>query len=610
MVSTPKQTTSTSSVEPWSGSKEYLLDQYSKANDLFNSGAPKPYQGSTIANQSQATKDALSNTEALARNGDTSALTNATNAVNSVMTQNGNNQANQTLSQLQGNTSLGTNPAAAIAQQIGSGQTAQAPGQYNQNWQNPATAQAANAGQYTNGATSAAQNLANYNNSAIPQAANYGSYENAAGGLQAQQANTLASNGNPAMDYLKQTASGANIGKNPYLDSMVATQQGKISDQLRNITNPGIDSTAASLGRMGSAAYASQRNSADSTAASQMAKVATDMYGAQFNQDQQNQMAAAGQYGSMYNSDQQNQLNANANLAQTNQAQQQSRQAGTALYGDMQNQQNQQRLAGNQNWANQNDSQQQIRNAGTSMYGDLANSQQTQNQNANNSANAQFNANRDYQMAGLNLSNSAYQSNIANMLGLNDQRMNAANSQLSNQSNVNGQKLAAAGQAANAYQNQYLPSSQLAGVGAAKDDRASLELQAQVNAWDRNQQQPIQNISNFVNLLNGGGYNTTTSQTPVYSNTAGQVMGGLSSLAGLFALCDATTKILHKVVGEMPLTNGDTLNIYEFSYCDDPDQKIWVGPVAQSVEAANANAVVEFNGKKHIKIEELIRSAA
>lgn len=606
MTSTPKETTT--KVEPWNGAKPYLLDQYKKANDLFNAGAPKPYDGKTLADQSSATLDAQKQAEAIARNGTgAGVLNNASNALNSVLTQNGNSQANQTLSQLQQNTSLGTNPAAAIAQQIGSGNTAQAPGTYNQNWQNPATAQAANAGNYTNNATSAAQNLANYNNSAIPQAQNYGNYQNAASGLQTQQAQQLQNSNNPAMDYLKQTASGANIGKNPYLDSMVGQQQDNIANRLKSVTNPGIDSQAASLGRMGSAAYATQRNNAENTAANEMAKVATDMYGAQYNSDMQNQMSAAGQYGNFANQDVANRMNANQALSQTDNNQQSQRLAGTQLLGNLNDSQNQQRLAGNQNWANQNDAQQQIRNAGTSMYGDLANSQQTQNQNAANSMNNQFNANRDYQMAGLNLSNNAYQQSIQNMLGLNDQKMNAANSQLSQQNAMNGQKLQASGMAGDNYMNNYLPSQQLAGIGAQKDQRSDLELQSAINAWDRKEQQPIQNIQNMINMLNGGGYSNTT--TPVYSNTAGQVMGGLSSLAGLFALCDATTKILHKVVGEMPLTNGDTLNIYEFSYCDDPDQKIWVGPVAQEVEA-KTGAVVEFNGKKHIKIEELIRSAA
>lgn len=670
MGSTPKETTS--KVEPWSGAQPYILDQYKQMNDLIKNGNPKPYDGKTIADQSKATLDAQKQTEALARNGTgTSVLNNATNALNGVLTQNGNSQANQTLSQLQNPTALKPNPADKTIANIANGKTPTAPGQFNQNFQNPALAQAAgnanytnqagqNASQlqnynnsaigniqsmlgYTNPAAQQAQNLGNFQNSAVGQAQNYNQFTNAASGLQTQQAQQLQNSNNEAMGFLRDTASGANMGKNTALDAMVSNQQDAIASKLKNVTNPGIDSQAASMGRMGSAAFASQRNNAENTAASEMAKTATDMYANQFNVDRQNQMSAANQYGQFQNQDTQNRMNANANLSQTSQAQQQSRQAGTGLFGDLQNSQNQQqlagtqlygqmsqdqqnsrlnaasqlgalndsqqqaRLAGNQNWANINDSQQSQRLAGQQIYGSMAQDAQNSNQNAANSMNNQFNAANQYQMQGLNLQSNNYQNNIANMLGMNDQRMQAANSQLNNQNTVNGQKLNAAGMAGDVYGQNYLPQQYLAGVGGQQDQRADLELQSKINAWDRAQQQPFTNIQNFSNLLNGGGFSNTT--TPVYSNTAGQVMGGLSSLAGLFALCDATTKVLHKVVGEMPLTNGETLSIYEFSYCADPDQKIWVGPVAQEVESKTA-AVIEFNGKKHIKIDELMGVAA
>lgn len=218
MASTPKQTTTTTSTEPWSGSKQYLLEQYANLDKLYKDGAPKAYEGSLIADQSQATKDALAQAEATARNGNTSTLTNATNAVNSVMNGTGNQQAQNTYSQLQGQTGFAANPTNNMASQIANGQFA--------------------SGKKSN---------------------------------------------NPAMSYLQQTASGANIGNNPYLSQMVSNQQDQIANKLKNVTNPGIDSQAASLGRMGSGAFASQRNNAQTTAANEMAKVATDMYGNQYN---------------------------------------------------------------------------------------------------------------------------------------------------------------------------------------------------------------------------------------------------------------------------------------------------------------------------------------
>ncbi|MCZ4089073.1 hypothetical protein [Sinorhizobium psoraleae] len=288
------------------------------------------------------------------------------------------------------------------------------------------------------------------------------------------------------------------------------------------------------------------------------------MYGNQYNQDVQNQMSAAGQYGNFANQDVANRLNANQALASTDAQQQQLRQAGTQLYGN------------------------------------LADSQQSQRQNA-------LNSNRDFQLQGLNLQSGNYQNNIANMLASNDQRMNAANAANSQQNALNTQKLNAASMAGDTYQNQYLPQQQLANVGAARDDRAALELQAEINKWDRSQQQPIQNVANFVNLLNGGGYSNTT--TPVYSNSASQAIGGLSALAGLFSLCDVREKILHIRLPDMPLTNGEFLEVWVFSYKDDPEQKIYSGPIAQEVEA-KTGAVVEINDRKHIDIEAFMKEVA
>lgn len=108
-----------------------------------------------------------------------SVLQNAVGGVNSVLNSTVNGQAANTLSSIQNS----TNPTDSIAAMIASGQSGKAPGQYNQNYSNPA----------------------------LSQASGYGNYTNAAGGLQAAQANNLASTNNPAMDYLKQTASGANI---------------------------------------------------------------------------------------------------------------------------------------------------------------------------------------------------------------------------------------------------------------------------------------------------------------------------------------------------------------------------------------------------------------
>ncbi|WP_455918665.1 hypothetical protein [Ensifer canadensis] len=594
MTSTPKQ--QVSKVEPWDGAKGYLTQSYADFDKLIKAGAPKQYEGSTVANQSSATIDALNGTENLARNGDTSALTNATNAVNSVMNQGGNTQANQTLSQLQNAPNFGVNGTDAIAQNIAKGSTT------GQDYTNGAGSAANNLQNYSNDAISGFQGMANYLNPALAQSQGYGNYTNAAAGLQTNQANSLAQGNNPAMDYLKATASGQNIGNNPYLDRMVSNQQDQIANKLKNVTNPGIDSQAAAMGRMGSGAYASMRNNAESTAANEMSKVATDMYGNQFNQDTANQLSAAQQYGNFSNQDVSNRLNANQALSQTDQAQQQQRLAGTQLYGNLADAQQSQRFNANQALSSAYDSQQNARLGANQNYASILDSQQNARQNA-------LNSNRDFQMQGANLASNNYQNNIANMLSGNTQRLNAANSANDQQNNVNNQKLNAANMAGQTYQNQYMPYQQLAGVGDARDTRSQDVLNANISKWDYDQQKDLQNIGNFVNLLNSGQYSNTS--TPVYSNKAGQVLGGLSSLAGLFALCDRRTKHLQYVVGAMPLKNGEEINIWAFTYKDDPEQKLWFGPVAQDLEAqSDAETVVEIDGLKHINVEAMLSEVA
>ena len=592
MVSTPKSTTQ--KVEPWDGAKGYLLDQYANMDKLIKEGAPKQWQGSTVADQSKASVDALNGTENLARNGNTSALTNATNAVNRVMNQGTNTQANSTLSQLQKPMNFGTNPTDAIAKSIANGTTA------GQDYTNAAAGTAAGLQNYQNSAIPQFQGMASYLNPALAQSQNLGGYTNAAAGLQTDQANSLASSNNPAMAYLQQTASGANVGKNPYLDQMVSNQQNQIADKLKNITNPGIDSQAAAMGRMGSGAYARQRNTAEGTAANEMAKVATDLYGNQYNQDVQNQMSAAGQFGNFANQDVANRMNANQALSQTDSQQQQQRLAGTSLYGDLANSQQTQRLNAANSLSSANDSQHNANLAANQNYASILDSQQAARQNATNS-------NRDFQMAGANLASNNYQSSIANMLGANTQRLNAANSANSQQNAVAGQQLQAASMAGQTYANQYMPSQQLAAVGEQRDTRAQDVLNAQIAKWDYDQQLPMTQIANFSNLLNGGGYSNTT--TPVYSNTGGQVLGALSSLAGLFALCDVRTKVLHSLVGYMPLLSGEKLAIYEFSYKDDPETR-WFGPIAQEVEEKTAETVIDVDGIKVINVASMIKEAA
>lgn len=508
MGGAPKETTT--KTEPWDGAKPYLNKYYAQADKMFDKGMPQYYQGSTVADQSKATTDALKQQEAIARSGQgTAGLTNAQSAVANIAGGNAfSSKPNDTLNKLQDGISMGTNPAAAM---IG-----QAPG-----------SSTINAGM-------------NFSNPGVDAT------KSAMGGINTNYTN-------PALANVAEMASGANIGKNPYLDAMVATQQGKIADQLKNVTLPGMSSQANMLGRSGSNAFAHQVNNATGTAAEQMAKVATDMYGNQYNTDTERMLAANQQLGNYSNTQQDLRNNASSLALQ-----------GAGQLG-------QQSLA-------ENDAR----------------------MNAANAANAQH-------QFDTGMKNDIYQSGVTNNLNNANLQMNAANSQAGNQNAQANTQLGAAGMAGDVYGYNYLPSERLGQVGALQDARSQDVLNANIQRHDFQQTQPIRNVADMINMVNGGGYNNTT--TPVYNNTGSQIMGGLGSLVTLLSMCDIRTKKVIRQIGFMPVADGSTIPMYEFTYNNDPDQKTWIGPMAQEVEEVLPDAVVEVGGIKHIIIDTFVEAA-
>ncbi|OCJ61198.1 hypothetical protein A6U96_13995 [Agrobacterium tumefaciens] len=254
-----KTTTQTQTNEPWKPIAGDVEWAYKEAVQQVKDGKPFQWAGSTIADQSAATQNALAQMEALAGSGANSGvLQNSINTANNIMGGSGTNaQANNTLAQLMQGLSLGNNAAASgMANQAN---TVAASGMPSKNTYNDLMSSAAN---------------------------------------------------NPALANLSAMASGQNIGKNPYLDQMVSNQQDQIANKLKNTINPGIASAATAAGRQGSGAFAQQLNNANATAANEMAKVATDAYQNQYNLDTQNMMNANNTVGNLSNAAFQNKLNA------------------------------------------------------------------------------------------------------------------------------------------------------------------------------------------------------------------------------------------------------------------------------------------------------------
>ena len=104
---------------------------------------------------------------------------------------------------------------------------------------------------------------------------------------------------------------------------------------------------------------------------------------------------------------------------------------------------------------------------------------------------------------------------------------------LQSQQQAQIQQAQLAAQAPAIYGQQFLPSQQLAQVGAAQEQIAAQPLQQQLAQYQFNQQLPYQQLQGFLSSVYGtplGSYGTTTQSYPTYQNTGAGVLGG--ALAG------------------------------------------------------------------------------
>ncbi|QCM09983.1 tail fiber domain-containing protein [Agrobacterium tumefaciens] len=503
MASQPKTTTQTTQTEPWSGAKPYLQSVYAQYDTALQQGKPQVWTGPTVANQSNETKLAQQMAMQAATNGNTtSMLNNATNATNNLIQTGGaNQQANQTYSNLMNGLNLGSDPSmGGIAALLSSTANTTAPG------------------------SQTYANVANSNNPGVGAS---------------QSALTAAQGANPTNANLQATASGANIGNNPYLNQSIANNQQNIADMLKNSTLPSLNGQAAALGRNGSGAFASQINTATGTAANQMAKVATDMYANQYNTDVNNMLAANTQLSNNHNTGVQNQISAANNL-------------GNAF----------------------------AQNANTQLTGAQGLDQNYQNSISNLSSL-------------LGQQSNMYNQGVSNNLNNANLTLNAANAGTNASQGAANTQLNAANNAGNIYQNSLLPAETIGNIGAMNDAYAQQVLNGQISQWDLQQQTPLIQLANFANILNGGGYNSQTSQTTQPGNSAlSNILGLGTSFLGF--LSDRRTKENIVRVGKSP--NG--WDMYSYNYIG--DDETYVGPMAQEVEVVRPELVTEIDGLKWI----------
>jgi hypothetical protein len=116
---------------------------------------------------------------------------------------------------------------------------------------------------------------------------------------------------NPALGMLTNTAGGANVGSNPYLQGMSNAATQTMTDQFKNATMPGIESVFSQGGRYGGhegGALATQQNVAANQLGTNLGNMNSQIYGNAYQQDMQRQLAAQQSLGQIGLGMQQNQL--------------------------------------------------------------------------------------------------------------------------------------------------------------------------------------------------------------------------------------------------------------------------------------------------------------
>jgi hypothetical protein len=134
-------------------------------------------------------------------------------------------------------------------------------------------------------------------------------------------------------------------------------------------------------------------------------------------------------------------------------------------------------------------------------------------------ASDQFNENQALQKSYLDSITGLQNQNWQNQFGLQNQLTSMSQMDLQNQ-------LAGVGLSDQVYQSQYLPSDRMLGVGAAYDAKASEQLQAEMDKYNIQQQQPWNLLGAAYPYFSGTGGSTSTTTTQQPTDPWGQILGG------------------------------------------------------------------------------------
>ena len=286
--------------------------------------------------------------------------------------------------------------------------------------------------------------------------------------------------GNIAGGQLANIAGGSFLNSNPYQQQMMQATTRPLTQQFGETVLPGISSLYSKPGRLGSGSMERALGTATEQYGRALGDVTSNLAGTQYQAERQLQQQALSQLAGVSAQDIQTMLSGAG-------AMEQSQRAGIAQQAG---------LAGQM--------------AGLSA-------QDIQNR-----------------LAGAQGLQQGQQATIAGQL-------QAASGVGTTQSQDLARQLQAAQAAPSIYAQQYLPSQQLAQIGAQQEAIAGQPLQEQMARYNFQQQLPYQQLSGFLSSVYGspmGGYGSQTS--PTYNNTTTNALaGGLAGGLGGYALGSA-----------------------------------------------------------------------
>jgi hypothetical protein len=105
------------------------------------------------------------------------------------------------------------------------------------------------------------------------------------------------------MNQAQSTIQGDYLNANPFLTGAYNAASAPVMEQWNNQIAPGIDSSFAGAGRMGSGLYAQNRNTAENTLGRSLTDMSSKMAYANYAQERQNQQAMTGQSQAMAQGD-------------------------------------------------------------------------------------------------------------------------------------------------------------------------------------------------------------------------------------------------------------------------------------------------------------------